>query len=315
MHRTTDEMRSMKLVNMVEMRMEQESGGWEYAPEENGMTLCMTCGRSIHPAHHLVETTVDALGKERHAECESCFYTREDRDLPRLKKRNLRQIMADKKEAERMKRKWEEERERLRALPPPQAPLWQKVLKAVTGVDLAEVWPAVFGLKIRADLFLDSEDDAGEAWEDDVPVSQVKTRWGRNKFLNTGKPQSILKSKRATVHKGFRKVMQHSKNSRTRTRTSEEEEDSAISPEEKEEGLGTPPDPELPSSKNSIKNWATGGAESKKVPSLERKRSVESKLFSGVGEEGAAGAAVKGVELSGGGTDAHVKGSSLDQAV
>ena len=65
---TPDEMRTMKLVNMIEMRMEHDLGGWASAPEEVDMTRCMTCDRSIHPAHHLVETTVDVFGIKKHAE-------------------------------------------------------------------------------------------------------------------------------------------------------------------------------------------------------------------------------------------------------
>jgi hypothetical protein len=133
-------------------------------------------------------------------QCESCFYSREKRDLPPLKKRNLRQIMQDKDDVARAMKRREDERERLRNLPPPEPPMWHKVFKAITGIDVATKWPYLFGLFNPADLLLEDDDlfmDVnGVGWEDEVNNQQVKTRWGGNKFKAAGKPQSILKSRR-----------------------------------------------------------------------------------------------------------------------
>jgi hypothetical protein len=55
---TSEELRLMKIDNLVEMCDETAKGGWQHAPEEDDMLKCTNCERPIHPVH-MVEFASD----------------------------------------------------------------------------------------------------------------------------------------------------------------------------------------------------------------------------------------------------------------
>ena len=156
---TPVEMHGMKLMNMVEWTEEVKRGGWSKAPEEHDMHRCRSCYSFIHPVHQLEDQTID--------ECDDCFRCREKKELPWLKKRNLKSMMERKALQQQLKRKAQEDRERRRALPKPTPPLWQRAVALLTGVVLSDLSPFLFG---DYSGYVEPDDDLLEADDAGLPV-------------------------------------------------------------------------------------------------------------------------------------------------
>ena len=192
---TPSEMRGLKLMNLSEWSYELEvCGGWRGAPEELDMARCPVCFSAIHPVHR--------INHGSGVECDDCFRFRERRSLPRLKKRNLRHLLAAKAELELLRRRALTERERRSALPRPRLPLWQRAFAAATGVVLSEVSPAWFG-DYSGDVLEDDDDLYFEDYISSTGQPDTKSRWSnmfaslRSGSLRDGRTALVLKKLRS----------------------------------------------------------------------------------------------------------------------